>query len=251
MPISLYAVNEKSVDFSGSSQDNTGKERHMEIKKCVQCGGNLERQAAKNAWLCPYCGARYEEEDQKERTAPKEYCGLNEEVFKVESDLSKIMKDRNGAGVINSITHCMRSFEKACQVEAYMLGKLTFSDDISVKGVREDQIEKAMPLLEKSIDPDERVIVYGNKGILSKGKEYFAVTDRRSIFVKRKSMKTVLHTDIDSLRIESCGNCYLNDDYEKGFVNLDAKGTFQGAMIALICMLSFEAQPDRDRIRIL
>ena len=223
----------------------------MEIKKCVQCGGNLERQPMKKAWLCPYCGARYEEEDQEKITAPKEYCGLNEEVFKVESDLSKIMKDRNGAGVINSITHCMRSFEKACQVESYMFSKLTFSDDISAKGVREDQIEKAMPLLEEVIDSDERVIVYGNKGILSKGKEYFMVTDRRSIFVKKKSIKTVLHTEVDSLIIQGCGNCYLNGDYEKGFVNLDAKGTFQGAMIALICMLSFEAQPDRPRIRII
>ena len=223
----------------------------MEIKKCVQCGANLERQATRKAWLCPYCGARYEEEEKEKTTAPKEYCGLNEEVFRVETDLSKIMKDSNGAGVIKSITHCMSSFEKACQVEAYMLKKLTFSDDISVKGVREDQIEKAMPLLEKSMDADERVIIYGNKGILSKGKEYFVVTNRRSIFVKRKSIKTVFHTDIDSLKIESCGNCYLNGDYEKGFVNLDAKGTFQGAMIALICMLSFEAQPDRDKIRII
>lgn len=223
----------------------------MEIKKCVQCGGNLERQPMKKAWLCPYCGARYEEEDQEKITAPKEYYGLNKEVFMVESDLSKIMKDNNGAGVINSIVHCMSSFEKACQVEEYMLRKLTFSDDISVKGVREDQIEKAMPLLEKIIDSDERVIVYGNKGILSKGKEYFMVTDRRSIFVKKKSIKTVLHTEVDSLIIQGCGNCYLNGDYEKGFVNLDAKGTFQGAIIALICMLSFEAQPDRDRIRII
>lgn len=223
----------------------------MEIKKCIQCGGNLERQSMKKVWLCPYCGARYEDEDQEITTAAKEYHGLNEEVFLVENDLSKIMKERNGAGVIHSIVHCMRTFEKACQVEEYMLRKLTFSDDISVKGVREDQIEKAMPLLEKIIEPDERVIVYGNKGILSKGKEYFLVTDRQSVFVKKKNIKTVLHTDIDSLTLEGCGNCYLNGDYEKGFVNLDGKGTFQGAMMAMICMFSFEAQPYRDRIRII
>ena len=95
------------------------------------------------------------------------------------------------------------------------------------------------------------MIVYGNKGILSRGKEYFIVTDRQSIFVNKKKIKTVLHSDIDSLLIEGCGNCYLNEDYEKGFINFDAKGTFQGAIIALICMLSFEAQPDRNRIRII
>ncbi|MBP3878040.1 MAG: hypothetical protein J6E44_08805 [Lachnospiraceae bacterium] len=169
----------------------------------------------------------------------------------MERDLSKIMKERNGAGVIDSIVHCMSTFEDASQVEEYMLRKLTFSDDISAKGVREDQIEKAMPLLEKILESDERVIVYGNKGILTRGKEYFIVTDRQSIFVKKKNVKTVLHTDLDSLMIEGCGNCYLNGDYEKGFINFDAKGTFQGALIAMICMLSFEAQPDRDRIRVI
>ncbi len=223
----------------------------MEIKKCSQCGGDLERQPMKKAWLCPYCGARYEDEEQVQTTAPKEYGGLNEEVFLVEKDLSKVLKVQGGAGVIHSIIHCMTAFEKAGQVEDYMLRKLTFSDDISVKGVREDQIKKAMPLLENTIEPGERVIVYGNKGILSKGKEYFMVTDRQSIFVKKKNIKTVLHSDIDSLTIEGCGNCYLNGDYEKGFVNLDGKGTFQGAMMAMICMFSFEAQPYRDRIRII
>ena len=222
----------------------------MEMKKCIQCGGYLEHQPEKKAWICPYCGAIYEE-DQEKKTAPEEVYALNEKAFTVEGDLSKVLKERNGAGVIRSIVHCMRTFEKACQVEEYMFKKLTFSDDISAKGVREDQITNAMPLLEKTIEPGERVIVYGNKGILFKGKEYFLVTDRQSIFVKKKSIKTVLHTDIDTLTLEGCGNCYLNGDYEKGFINFDAKGTFQGAMIALICMLSFEAQPDRGRIRII
>lgn len=222
----------------------------MEIKKCNQCGGNLERLRIQRTWVCPFCGARYEDKSPEGQALPAEYFGLNEEVFAVETDLSKIMKKNGGAGCIRSIVHCMNTFEKADQVEEYMLRKIPFSDDISVKGVREDQIEKAMPALAAVTDPDERIIVYGNKGIFSKGKEYFAVTDRRSIFVNKKNVETVLHTDIDSLQIESCGNCYVNEDYAKGFINLDARGTFQGAILALICMSAFEAKPDRDRIRI-
>ena len=87
----------------------------MEMKKCIQCGGNLERQPMKKAWLCPFCGAEYEDEAQEKTAAPEEYYGLNEEVFLAERDLSKIMKERNGAGVINSMAHCMRTYEKACQ----------------------------------------------------------------------------------------------------------------------------------------
>ncbi len=222
----------------------------MEIKKCAQCGGNLTRIRMQKTWSCPFCGAQYKDEVPGDQPAPDEYSGLNQEVFAVETDLSKIMKKEGGAGCIRSMVHCMNTFENAAQVEEYMLKKITFSDDISVKGVREDQIENAMPLIKSVTEPDERIILYGNKGILSKGKEYFMVTDRRSIFVKKKTVKTVLHTDIDSLQIETCGNCYVNGDYDKGFVNLDAKGQFQGALIALICMLAFEADPDRDRIRI-
>jgi hypothetical protein len=39
----------------------------------------------------------------------------------------------------------MEKYETADEVEAYMLKKLSFSDDISAKGVREEEIEKAMP----------------------------------------------------------------------------------------------------------
>ena len=222
----------------------------MEVKKCVQCGGNLERLRMQKVWMCPFCGARYEDKAADKQPESAEYYGLNEEVFSLETDLSKIMKKEAGAGCIRSIVHCTNTFEKAAQIEDYMFKKISFSDDISARGIREDQIIKAMPLLETVTDPDERIIVYGNKGIFSKGKEYFAVTDRRSIFVNKKAVKTVLHTDIDSLKLEDCGNCYVNEDYGKGFVNFDAKGTFQGAVIALICMLAFEADPDRDRIRI-
>ena len=222
----------------------------MEIKKCIQCGGNLKRLRLQKAWICPYCDARYEDEIPGEQPVQTESFGLNDEVFSIEKDLSKVMKNDGGAGCIRSIAHCMSTYETADQIEAYMLKKIPFSDDISAKGVREDQIEKAMPLLKTVTDPDERIIVYGNKGIFSKGKEYFAVTDRRSIFVKKSDVKTVLHTDIDSLKIEPCGNCYVNGDYEKGLINLDGNGRFQGAILALICMHAFESDPDRPKIRI-
>ena len=226
------------------------RKKTMEMKKCIQCGGTLERIRMKKAWLCPFCGARYEDEAQEKTAAPEGYFGLNEEVFLVEKDLSKVMKDNGGAGCVRSIVYCMDTFENTAQVEEYMVKKVSFSDDISVKGVREDQIEKAMPLIQTVTDPGERVIVYGNKGILSKGKEYFAVTDRRTVFVKKKNIKSVLHADIASLQFLDCGNCYVNGDYDKGIVNLDGRGTFQGALIALICMFALEADPDREKIRI-
>ena len=97
----------------------------MEIRKCVQCGGNLERLRIQRAWRCPYCGVRYEDEAQEPKSPPAEYYGLNEEIFSVEKDLSKIMKKDGGAGCIRSIVKCMSTFETAGQVEEYLLKKLS------------------------------------------------------------------------------------------------------------------------------
>ena len=223
----------------------------MEIKKCTQCGGNLEHLRLQKVWRCPFCGVRYEDDAKEQPSSKEENFGLNDEVFSIETDLSKLMKKDGASGCIRSIAHCMRTYTSSDQVEAYMLKKLSFSDDISVKGVREDQIENAMPLMKTVMGPGERVIVYGNKGIFSKGKEYFAVTDRRSIFVEKKIVKSLLHTDIDAIKVEACGNCCLNEDYGKSFINLDSKGTFQGALIALICMFAFEEDPEREKIRLI
>jgi len=219
----------------------------MELRKCTQCGGNLNRLHTRRIWVCPFCGAKYEDEVKEDLSG---YCGLNSEVFKVETDLSKVMAKNGGSGCIRTIAHCMDTCETAAQVEEYMRRKLPFSDDISLPGVREDQIEKAMPAILPLMEPGERVIVYGNKGILSKGKEYFVITDKRVLFADRNKVKFVLHTDLDMLKIEDCGNCTVNGDYGKCIVDLDGKGLFQGALIALMCLLSFEAMPDRGRIRI-
>ena len=222
----------------------------MEILKCEQCGGELKRIRTRHEWFCSYCNSRYSDE-QSETSKPRaEYYGLNEEVFEVEADLSKVMKKENGAGCIKSLVHCMDTCESSAEIEAYLYGKCRIPGEISIKGLREDQITNALPAISGVMDSDERVIAYGNKGIFSKGKEYFVITNKRSIFVEKKKISNVLHTDVDSMIIADCGNCTLNGDYSKGIINLDHTGAFQGALLALICVLSFEADPERSKIRI-
>ncbi|WP_044973776.1 hypothetical protein [Ruminococcus sp. HUN007] len=222
----------------------------MEILKCEQCGGELKRIRTRHEWFCSFCNSRYSDEPSETRKPCAKYYGLNEEVFSVECDLSKVMKKENGSGCIKSIVHCMDICENSSEIEKYLSAKCKIPDDISMKGLREDQIANALPRINEVMEPGERVIVYGNKGIFSKGKEYFVITDKRSIFVEKKNISQVLHTDIDSLKIADCGNCNLNGDYSKGIVNLDGTGTFQGALLALICVLSFEADMERAKIRL-
>ena len=178
------------------------------------------------------------------------YCGLNEEVFALDGDLSKIMADKSGAACIKSLVRCMDTYETAAEVEEYILKKCPLPDDISAKGVREEQINKIMPLISDVMDPGERVIFYGNRGIFSKGKDFYVVTDRRCIFVNKKDVLHVLHTDLDSLNLSDCCNCTINRNWDMGIYNVAVTGPFQGALLALIVLLSFEADSDREKIRI-
>lgn len=222
----------------------------MELRKCTQCGGDLKRIRTRREWLCPFCNARYTDEPAEIAKPRGKYHGLNEEVFLLEGDLSKIIKKEDVKGCINNIVHCMDTYETAAEVEEYIMRKCEIPDDISIKGVREEQITNAMPRISEVMEQGERVIVYGNKGILSKGKEYYVVTDKRCIFVDKKKVKQVLHTDIDTISLTEYANFIINGDYDKAFYNVSTKGILQGALIALIVMLSFEADNDREKIRI-
>lgn len=222
----------------------------MEIRKCEQCGGNLKRLRTQKTWVCPFCDARYYDEPEEKKEGSEEYFGLNDEVFVVQKDLTKRMKKAGANGVVKTIVHCMETYDTAEEIEKYMLTKLSFSDDISTMKVREDQIKNAMQMIQPVMLPGERVIVYGNKGIFSKGKEYFVITDKRSIFVNNKKVKDVLHTDLDSFTLADCGNCTINSDYDKNIISLDGNGRFQGALLAMMCMIAFEENEDREKIQI-
>ncbi len=222
----------------------------MEILKCEQCGGELKRIKTRREWFCSFCDSRYSDEPSETPKPSAKYYGLNEEVFSVECDLSKVMKTENGSGCIKSLVHCMDICENSSEIEKYLAAKCRIPDDVSMKGLREDQITNALPVISKVMDPGERVIVYENKGIFSKGKEYFVLTDKRCIFVEKKNISHVLHTDIDSIKMADSGRCNINSDYSKSIYNLESTGVFHGALLALICVLSFEADMERPKIRI-
>ena len=77
------------------------------------------------------------------------------------------------------------------------------------------------------------------------------MTDRRCIFVDKKSIMQVPHIDIDTLEFSDCANCYMNGDYSKSIINVSGKSSFHGALIAMIVLMSFEADNDREKIRII
>ena len=223
----------------------------MEAKKCTNCGATLKRLS--KGWVCPFCDVRYEEETAPVKKKKRKY-GLSEDYFEVEANLKESLKKKRVAGCIRSIAYCLDNYDTADDIEDYILKKMTAPDDVFIKGTDDDKIEAVMPVIESVTDPGERVIFCVNTGILSRDRDYYVITDKRSIFVDNKNIRSVCHADIGSLKLgDTFGavNWYINGDYDKCLMSLDSDGVFHGALIALICMLSFEQDPKSDKIRII
>lgn len=227
----------------------------MEAKKCSNCGATLERVKVSNVWVCPFCNVKYEDDpsNEKEKKKRKKY-GLRDDLFIVEADLKESMKRKRVAECIKSMAYCMDNYDTAKDLEEYILNKMTLPDDVFVKGVNDDRIQEVLPTVENVKDVDERLIFCVNTGILSHGKDYYVITDKRSIFVDNKNVKAAYHKDIGSLKLgDSFGavNWYINGDYDKCLMAVSQDGQFHGALIALICMLSFEQDPKSEKIKII
>ena len=96
--------------FRKQNEEAGNKGAVMEIKRCLQCGGNLKRVRTQNIWVCPYCEAVHHDETEEKENNAVNYFGLNHEVFEVKKDLSKIMKNRAGAGsaISPEAANCIR-----------------------------------------------------------------------------------------------------------------------------------------------
>ncbi len=88
--------------------------------------------------------------------------------------------------VLDSMRYCLNSLKTAERVSQYIRTALLTDEDVASEGINQNRIDKIMPKIAGLIEPGERIIVYGDNGIFSKGKEFFVITDKRSIFVNGK-----------------------------------------------------------------
>ncbi len=225
----------------------------MEVKKCGGCGANLEFIRTRNLWVCPFCNSQYDASPEESEAEVKERCGLSTALFSIEKDLESLMEKKRVAECINSLSFCLKNFGSAAEVEAYISKKCSIKDDCAAKGVNEDKFKLIMPRIQSELEPGESLLLYVNKGIFSQGKEFYAITDKRSFFADKKRCKSVLHTDIGSLRLDdSFDTCvwYVNGDVDMQMQTPGSTYKELGAAVALITYLSFEQARDRETISI-
>lgn len=222
----------------------------MNTRKCPSCGAEMELSLSNKCLVCPFCDTHIDVEIQVDGNTGM----LDEKMFDFLWNLDDLKQYENVIAVLDSMRYCLNSLKTAERVSQYIRTALLTDEDVASEGINQNRIDKIMPKITELIEPGERIIVYGDDGILSRGKEFFVITDKRSIFVNGKKTGSVLHREISAVRLDPNGGYprwKLNNQDGFAVTGIGNKYRLQGAIAALICMFAAEQHGGREKIKLL
>ena len=222
----------------------------MNTRKCPSCGGEMELSILNKCLVCPFCDTHIDVNIQDDGSAGM----LDEKMFDFLWELDSLKQYDNVIAVLDSMHYCLNSLKTAESVSQYIRTTLLTDEDVASEGINQKRIDKIMPKIAELVEPGERIIVYGDDGILSRGKEFFVITDKRSIFVNGKKSYAVLHREISAMRLDPNGGYprwKLNNQDSFAVTGIGNKYRLQGAIAALICIFSAEQRSEKTKIKLL
>lgn len=222
----------------------------MNNRKCPSCGAEMELSLSNKCLVCPFCDTHIDVEIQDDGNTGM----LDEKMFDFLWNLDDLKQYENVIAVLDSMRYCLNSLKTAERVSQYIRTALLTDEDVASEGINQNRIDKIMPKIAGMIEPGERIIVYGDDGIFSRGKEFFVITDKRSIFVNGKKAGSILHREISAVRLDPNGGYprwKLNNQDSFAVTAIGNKYRLQGAIAALICIFAAEQQGGREKIKLL
>lgn len=222
----------------------------MNNRKCPSCGAEMELSLSNKCLVCPFCDTHIDVEIQDDGNTGM----LDEKMFDFLWNLDDLKQYENVIAVLDSMRYCLNSLKTAERVSQYIRTALLTDEDVASEGINQNRIDKIMPKITGLIEPGERIIVYGDDGIFSRGKEFFVITDKRSIFVNGKKTGSILHREISAVRLDPNGGYprwKLNNQDSFAVTAIGNKYRLQGAIAALICIYAAEQQGGREKIKLL
>ncbi len=222
----------------------------MNTRKCPSCGGEMELSIMNKCLICPFCDTHIDVDIQDDGSTGM----LNEKMFDFLWNPDSLKQYDNVTAVLDSMRYCLNSLKTAESVSQYIRTTLLTDEDVASEGINQKRIDKIMPKITELVEPGERIIVYGDDGILSRGKEFFVITDKRSIFVNGKKSDAVLHREISAMRLDPNGGYprwKLNNQDSFAVTGIGNKYRLQGAIAALICLFASEQRGDKEKIKLL
>ena len=227
----------------------------MKQIKCPVCGGQLEASRSGMKMTCLFCDAVFDTADEvQEKENNDKELAFDPEMFIVEKRIEEELesgKNEMTADCLRTIIFCLREFETPEDIEKYMR-KYIGGSSLAAPGINGDMIEKVMPRVSSEMDTDEKVVLYYDRGIMFKCKEFMMMTNKRIFFVNKKKCLYVLHEDIDKMELDCDGDFpmwEINGDYQRTIPSVN-NGTVQGAAIAYSCLCGFRKDPGRQRIKL-
>ena len=218
--------------------------------KCPSCGGEMELSLSNKRMVCPFCDSHIDVDIQGDDSTEM----LSETMFDFLWDLDSLKQYENVVTVLDSMRYCLNTLKTAEEVTEFIRTALLSDEDVASEGINQKRIDKIMPKIAELLEPGERIIVYGDDGIFSRGKDFFVITDKRSIFVKGKKSGAILHSEIGAMRLapnEGYPRWKLNNQDRFTISGIGVKYRLEGAIAALICLFAAEQRDKKTKIKLL
>ena len=229
--------------YSVTYKENTA----MENRKCPSCGGEMELSVSRKCMVCPLCDTQIDVEIKDDGNGALPDTGM----FEILWNIKELKKYENVMTCLDSLSYCLNSLKTVDSVTEYIRTTLINDEDVASEDINQNRIDKILPKIADLIDVDERIIVYGDDGLFIRGKCFFVVTERRSIFVDGKRRNTVLHSDVFAMRLDPNGGYprwKVNNQEAQYIPGVGTKYRLQGAVAALICLYAKEHCSDKIKL---
>ncbi len=222
----------------------------MNTRKCPSCGGEMELSLSDKCLICPFCDTHIDVDIQDDGKTGM----LDEKMFDFLWNPESLKQYENVTANLDSMRYCLNTLKTAEKISQYIRSTLLTDEDVASEGINQKRIDKIMPKISELLEPGEHIIVYGDDGLFSRGKEFFVITDKRSIFVNGKKTVAVQHREISAMRLDPNGGYprwKLNNQEDFAVTGIGNKYRLQGAIAALICLLAAEQHGSREKIKLL
>ena len=239
----------------------------VEVNKCPNCGGKLEKTGKYNILRCISCDSEFETEEEapvaaeapaesEEKKPAKKADGENPftktEWFDYRTEYKTLIKGHDSKEAVKTFVHCINDLGTSEDIIKFIKRELVEIPGICYKGKKEDKMNNFInKSIKGQVGADEKVLFYANSGIFSCGKKGFLVTDKKIIFCEKKPV-VLEYSDLTKVAFDTNADyafIRLNANYDTSFIVIDG-GSHEphGAFAALVCVLAFENEPDRDKI---
>ena len=138
----------------------------MENRKCPSCGGEMELSVSSKCMVCPFCDTHIDVEIKDDGNGAL----LDTRMFDILWDIKALKKHENVVTCLDSFRYCLNSLKTADSVAKYIRTALINDEDVASEGINQNRIDKIMPKIADLMDSDEHIIVYGDDGLISRGK---------------------------------------------------------------------------------